>query len=65
MSVTQVLKILFFDDIVTHQAKCKFTDSCNFYTSKSYTCTHTGGNYCGKFRKLSRGKKGKVALVTQ
>jgi len=63
-SVNEVVKILFFDDVVDNQSKCKFIDSCDLYSSDSYTCTHTGGSYCGKFRKLSRGKE-KVVVVTQ
>ncbi len=64
-SVNKVVKIHLFDEIANHKSKCKFTDSCDFYSSESYTCTHTGGSYCGKFRKLDRGKQKKVVLVTQ
>jgi hypothetical protein len=38
------------------QVECKFKDACNLYTGASYTCTHFGGSYCGKYRKLNREK---------
>ncbi len=36
------------------EKQCKFNRSCNFYSYSSYTCTHTGGEYCGKYRALLR-----------
>jgi hypothetical protein len=39
--------------LINRKTTCKFIRSCNLYTNASYTCTHTGGSYCGKYRKLS------------
>lgn len=35
------------------QGDCKYKVNCNLYTDMSFTCTHTGGSYCGRYRKLS------------
>ncbi len=43
-----------FGSLVNRKTICKFIGSCSLYSNASYTCTHTGGNYCGKYRKLSR-----------
>ncbi len=45
-------KEMLFSSLINRKAKCKFTRSCSLYSNASYTCTHTGGNYCGKYRKL-------------
>ncbi|MGD0996372.1 MAG: hypothetical protein ABR909_12720 [Candidatus Bathyarchaeia archaeon] len=42
--------------------KCKFTRSCSLYSNSSYTCTHVGGSYCGKYRSLARIAEGKFAM---
>jgi hypothetical protein len=42
-----------FSSLINHKERCKFTCSCGLYSNASYTCTHTGGSYCGKYRKLS------------
>jgi hypothetical protein len=34
------------------EKQCKFNRSCDFYSNSSYTCTHVGGRYCGKYRIL-------------
>jgi len=47
-------KALLFSSLINRKPKCKFTHSCSLYSNASYTCTHTGGSYCGKYRKLSR-----------
>jgi hypothetical protein len=47
-------KEMSFTSLINRKTMCKFTLSCSLYSSASYTCTHTGGNYCGKYRKLSR-----------
>jgi hypothetical protein len=47
-------KELILYSLINRKAKCKFTRSCSLYSNVSYTCTHTGGSYCGKYRKLSR-----------
>jgi len=43
-----------FSSLITKKNKCKFTVICSLYSNASYTCTHTGGNYCGKYRKFDR-----------
>jgi hypothetical protein len=40
--------------LIDGKGKCKFTPSCGLFSNASYTCTHTGGSYCGKYRKLSQ-----------
>ncbi|MCL4429369.1 MAG: hypothetical protein M1167_01330 [Chloroflexi bacterium] len=47
-------KEMLFSSLIYRKARCKFTHSCSLYSNASYTCTHTGGSYCGKYRKLSR-----------
>jgi len=46
-------KDLLFSSLINRNTRCKFTGLCSLYSNASYTCTHTGGNYCGKYRKLS------------
>ena len=43
--------------IIDRKTKCKFTYSCNLYSNASYTCTHVGGRYCGKYRTLAKKTK--------
>jgi hypothetical protein len=43
---------LSFSSLINRKVRCKFTRSCSLYSNASYTCTHTGGSYCGKYRKL-------------
>jgi len=45
-------KDLLFSSLINRNTRCKFTGLCSLYSNASYTCTHTGGNYCGKYRKL-------------
>jgi len=35
------------------QSKCKFSRLCGCFSESSFTCTHEGGSYCGKYRALS------------
>jgi len=49
-------KEMLFSSLIFRNAKCKYTKTCNLYSNASYTCTHTGGSYCGKYRKLSLSK---------
>jgi len=46
--------------LVNRKGKCKFTDTCSLYSTASFTCTHTGGSYCGRYRKLSRKPETKI-----
>ena len=41
-----------------HKKKCKFNRTCNLYTDLSYTCTHVGGTYCGRYRTLAKAANG-------
>jgi hypothetical protein len=41
------------NSLIYRKTKCKYTSACNLYSNASYTCTHTGGTYCGKYRKLN------------
>jgi len=38
--------------LVLREKKCLFSRSCKLYSNASYTCTHVGGEYCGKYRAL-------------
>ncbi len=40
--------------LVLGEKKCLFNRSCKLYSNNSYTCTHVGGEYCGKYRALSQ-----------
>ena len=40
--------------LVLREKKCLFNRSCKLYSNTSYTCTHVGGGYCGKYRALSQ-----------
>lgn len=31
---------------------CKHAKECKLYDKTSYTCSHEGGRYCGKYREL-------------
>jgi hypothetical protein len=46
-----------FSSLISGKGKCKFTASCGLFSNASYTCTHTGGSYCGKYRRLSQPPK--------
>ncbi|MCW4000721.1 MAG: hypothetical protein NWE93_10815 [Candidatus Bathyarchaeota archaeon] len=37
----------------TRRAKCKFSTTCELFSQTSHTCMHTGGNYCGRYRRLN------------
>ena len=45
-------KTFFMMDQPKKQGNCKYKLICNLFSNSSYTCTHTGGSYCGKYRKL-------------
>ena len=36
---------------------CKYHDQCKHFREASYTCTHEGGSYCGKFREFENQSK--------
>lgn len=40
------------DEPKKKQDNCRYMAICYLYANNSFTCTHTGGNYCGKYRKL-------------
>jgi hypothetical protein len=40
--------------LLERKAGCEFTRICSLYSNASETCIHTGGQYCGKYRNLSR-----------
>jgi hypothetical protein len=40
--------------VTDRKPKCKFKKSCALFSNASYTCTHTGGKYCGKYRDLTQ-----------
>ncbi len=57
------MKVYKLKTLPTFQAfekKCKFSSLCDLYSNASYTCTHVGGKYCGKYRVLSQTPKEKV-----
>ena len=43
--------------LVLREKKCLFNRACKLYSNSSYTCTHVGGEYCGKYRALSQMSK--------
>jgi hypothetical protein len=47
------VKKYFILDQRKKQGDCKYKPICSLYTDSSFTCTHTGGSYCGKYRKFS------------
>lgn len=49
----ELKKSFFIPTFHKRKTNCKFKPICGFYSDSSYTCTHTGGNYCGSYRKLS------------
>ena len=48
----------------TQIKNCKFSRVCKLYSNSSYTCTHVGGEYCGKYRALNQ-PKDKIASKTE
>ena len=58
-------KELLLVSLINRKAKCKFTRSCGLFSNLSYTCTHTGGSYCGKYRKLSNSIEESFATQTK
>lgn len=44
---------------------CKYKNECKHFRDTSYTCTHEGGPYCGKFRffKQQKSKSKKEHVV--
>ncbi len=51
--------------LINRKSKCKFTRSCGLFSNMSYTCTHTGGSYCGKYRKLSNSLEESFTTLTK
>jgi len=49
--------------LIERQPNCKFIRSCKLYSNLSYTCTHVGGKYCGKYRTLNNPSKNNIKLV--
>jgi hypothetical protein len=49
----EMKKTFFILDQPKKHGNCKYKAICSLYSNSSYTCTHTGGGYCGKYRKLS------------
>jgi hypothetical protein len=47
---------------VKRKKKCEFAASCRLYSESSYTCTNSGGSYCGKYRAMSRRAGNNVSL---
>jgi len=33
---------------------CRFACSCTLYSNTDHTCTHGGGEYCGKYRTFNK-----------
>jgi len=50
------IKQVLMSSLHVKETKCEFTSLCNLYSNSSYTCTHVGGIYCGKYRKLQTTK---------
>jgi len=42
------------------RAPCKSAKKCPLYAPSSYTCTHGGGDYCGKYYAERTGKYNKA-----
>jgi hypothetical protein len=40
---------------------CQFKRVCKLYSLDSYTCSHEGGEYCGRYRELSNAKRELIA----
>jgi len=36
--------------ILRFRINCRFACSCTLYSNTDHTCTHAGGEYCGKYR---------------
>jgi hypothetical protein len=53
----ETLKIRVVPTFRAPRKKCKFHQLCELYSNTSYTCTHVGGKYCGKYRALNQTPK--------
>jgi len=58
---TKTSKHNIFSSFGMPRMKCKLTRSCNLYSPSSYTRTHVGGTYCGKYRLLAAIEEDKFA----
>ncbi|MGD0644153.1 MAG: hypothetical protein ABSA75_04540 [Candidatus Bathyarchaeia archaeon] len=56
------MKTLVLPFFSLQEKKCKFNHLCNLYSNSSYTCTHVGGGYCGKYRALTQTTKNKITM---
>lgn len=52
--------------ILRREKQCKFNNLCSIFSHASYTCTHVGGEYCGKYRALQQtNNKGSISNNTE
>jgi len=47
-------RIVVFGDKKKRSRACIFSSICSLFYPESFTCMHGGGEYCGKYRSLSR-----------
>jgi len=59
----KVYKLKIIPTFHPFENKCEFSSLCDLYSNTSYTCTHLGGKYCGKYRVLSQTQKENVPLT--
>jgi hypothetical protein len=50
-------------NIKSHSENCKFNQSCHLFSKASFTCTHKGGEYCGKYRALKKEEELEMVLA--
>lgn len=43
-------KLILKSELKKRRCYCKFYLECEFFYVESYTCTHKGSDYCGKYR---------------
>jgi len=43
---------------------CRFYKKCEHFGKDSFTCTHGGGDYCGKYRELIHNLNKKILILT-
>jgi hypothetical protein len=39
-----------FDKFFNPERKCRYYNKCDFKSEQSYTCNHSGGPYCGRWK---------------
>jgi hypothetical protein len=42
------------ENLLDVRDNCKFEELCKMFSTQNFTCTHKGGEYCGKYRTLNR-----------